>query len=493
MPMTPRKQYFILGAAIIAVLLGIYHHALRIPYFGDDFQWYFPHPAAMLFGNFLHHAPDNEWYRPLQSTVLSAIQLLWGSDTLPIRIWQLLLQFAAALIIYRALRYWKISAPSAIVAALYFSVMQAATFAVICNDTMSQMMGSLFGILTLWILYRGMERVRLGERFPSWRIIISVITFFLALASKETSAGLCLGVFALLWFMEPSKESFARRLGGVSTRIVPFILIGVLYVIMRTTAGSVMPSYGGESVYQIHLGLNIFKNLALFIFQGVLPFSSAAVMHTIYDRNIGSLAIMLLVTCLLGVAWFYGIWKSPKRRLALYVLGMAVFSVIPAIFLNHVSEVYLYNALPYLAVTFGIAVDYFWELAPKASKISFALLLVVVFVTNAIGAIQKTAALAEESDRAQVLMAQMYPIISKLPQDGRLYLVNPVAHAFDYSVFAMKGFEPVMYADPWVLRHTQRPDVEYFVLDSVAYQDSARVHPGFAYTMNMATLRIKPF
>ncbi len=491
--MTDRKRLFFLGAAIIVLLLLIYHQALRIPYFGDDFQWYFAHPASMIVGNFFHHAPDNDWYRPLQSTVIASIQLLWGSDTLPIRIWHLLLQTSLALLIFRALRYWMVSVPSAAVATLYFATMQAATFAVICNDTMSQMMGSFFAVVTLWNLYRGMEHVRSGRAFPLWRMILSAAAFFLSLASKETSAGLCLGVFALLWVMEPARGVFINRVARVLPRLLPFFLLGVVYLIMRISAGSVMPSYGSRGSYELHLGLNIIKNLALFAFQGVLPFSSAAFMRAVYERNLVAQAIMMLMTALLGVAWIYGVWKSSKREIAFYMLGLAILSVVPAIFLNHVSEVYLYNALPYFTVAFGIAIEYYWERAGQGIRIAFAMLLLGAFAANIYGAARKTAALAEESHRAQVLMAQMYPIISALPPNGTLYLVNPVTHEFEYSVFAMKGFGPVKYADPWILYHTRRPDIKLFVLDSLQYFDSVRVHPGVAYTMDMATLRIKPF
>jgi hypothetical protein len=382
---------------------------------------------------------------------------------------------------------------SSFIAAFYFAVSQAATFAVICNDTMSQMMGSFFGALTIWNLYLGMKQVRSGSSFPRSHLILCLLTFFLSLTSKETSAGLCLGVFNLILVMEPKSEGNRIQFFKVAKRVLPFFLIGLLYVGMRFSAGATMPSYGSNSSYELHLGINILKNIGLFAFQSILPFSSAMLAHDLYDRNILALAGIVGVTAMLGTTLLYGIWRSPQRRLIFCILGFALFAVTPAIFLNHVSEVYLYNALPYVAIAFGFAIEYYWTQSARAVRISFSALLAVVFVANIVGAVQKTASLAEESSRSQVLMQQIYPIVSKLPNNGRLYLVNPVTHEFEYSVFAMKGFDVVKYADPWILRHTARPDVKLYVLESEEYRDSVALHPGAAYTMNMATLRIKPF
>jgi hypothetical protein len=491
--MSRTKQNIFLFTGLIALLTLIYWHALRIPYFGDDFQWFFPKPSDMLFGNFFHRAPDNNWYRPLQSMVLAFIQMMWGADTLPIRVVHLLLQASIGVLIFRVLRYWKVSFASSLIAALYFAVSQAATFAVICNDTMSQMMGSLFGALTLWNLYLGMKHVREGSSFPNSRTALCLLTFLFSLVSKETSAGLCFGVFTLILVMEPRNEKNRIKRGKVATRVLPFFLVGLMYVAMRFSVGATMPSYGSNSSYELHLGFNILKNIGLFAFQSVLPFSSALLAHKLYDRNILALAGIVGVTAMLGTTLLYGIWRSPQRRLIFDILCFALFAITPAIFLNHVSEVYLFNALPYVAVAFGFAIEYYWKESARAVRISFSALLTIVFIANIVGAVQKTASLAEESSRSQVLMQQIYPIVSKLPNNGRLYLVNPVTYEFEYSVFAMKGFNVVKYADPWILRHTDRPDASIYVLDSAEYRDSTAFHPGATYTLDMKNLQLKPF
>ena len=486
--MTDRRHLFLLGAISLALLLIIYHQALSIPYFGDDFQWFFPHPLDMVMGNFVRRAPYNEWYRPLQTTILASIQFLWGMDTLPIRIIHFVIHVSIGLLIFSALRYWRVGTAAASVAALYFVASQASAYPVAANDMVSQMMGSLFGILTLWLLYKEMLRGKM--RFQ--QAALAVCFFALALFSKETSAGLCVGVFALFMLMAPKPRSLGQRILWSCVRSIPFAVVGLLYLGLRTHAASNMPSYG-TGIYQIHIGTNILKNLALFAFQSILPFSSAFAAYAVYGRSLLPLAGIFLITGLLAAFWIYAIWNSPRRRLILALLFLAVLSLIPAIFLNHVSESYLYNALPYLMVVLGFVIEFYWNEASRKVAVSFAALLLVAFIANAIGSMQKAGALADESARSQVLMPQLYPVVSSLPVNGRLYLVNPVSHAFEYSVFAMKGFEPVMFADPWITYHTRRPDVALFVLDSAGYSDSVRVHPGIAYTMNAATLRIEPY
>ncbi len=491
--MTRSKQNSFLFTGLLALLTVVYWHALRIPYFGDDFQWFFPKPSDMLFGNFIHRAPDNTWYRPLQSMVLAFIQMVWGADTLPIRIVHLSLQASMGVLIFRVLQYWKVSFASSFIAALYFAVTQACVYPVIANDMVSQMMGSLFGALTIWNLYRGMEYVREGKKFPISRLAISLLTFFLALVSKETSAGLCLSVVVLIYIMQPKQEMAIGKFRNSAIAIIPFFLLGVVYTILRSSAGAAMPTYGGEGSYQMHFGFNILKNFGLFLFQSVLPFSSTLLAHMFYDRNLVAIAILVGGTAMLGVAWIYGIWKSPKRRLIVTVLCFGLLSLIPALFLNHVSESYLYNALPYLMVALGFAIDYYRTQASASIRFSFAILLLIALVANVAGDIQKTNAMAEESSRSQIIMDQLYPIIPKLPPNGVLYLVNPVTHEFEYSVFAMKGLRVVEFADPWIVRHTHRPDVSMFVLDSAEYRDSSAVHPGAAYTLDMKSLRLKEY
>jgi hypothetical protein len=354
------------------------------------------------------------------------------------------------------------------------------------------MMGSLFAVLTLWTLYYGWKEKRISPNILLRSTALALLFFILALFSKETSAGICLGVFALFWAMEPATTSFIARIWKVVRHVLPFAMLGILYVVMRTSASSVMPSYG-PGIYQVYFGANIFRNIALFALQTVLPFSSALTMNKVYDRDFFSLAGILIVTGFFAWFWIYGIWKSERRQFILILLGFAFLSLVPAVFLNHVSESYLYNALPYLMVVFGFIVEYYWNAAPRRVAIAFALVLAVAFVTNISGSMEKTSALAEESSRAQVLMPQIYPIVSALPRNGRLYLVNPVTEEFEYSVFAMKGFGPVKYADPWIERYTRRPDVQMYVLDSLEYRDSSARHPGAAFTMDKVTFQIKPF
>ena len=144
-------------------------------------------------------------------------------------------------------------------------------------------------------------------------------------------------------------------------------------------------------------------------------------------------------------------------------------------------------------VVFGFVIEFYWQCASRKIAMGFSIVLAIALVANALGSMEKTRAMAEEFNRAQILMAQIYPIISALPLNGNLYLVNPSPMNSEYWVFAMKGFGPVKYADPWILRHTARPDVKLFVVDSSQLRDSILVHPGVAYTIDMRTLHIEPY
>ena len=128
---------------------------------------------------------------------LLQFNLFGGRILFPIRIVHFLIHTWLALLIFSALRYWKVAVGPALLASLYFVISQASVYPIIANDMVSQMMGSLFAVLTLWVLYGAGGKTDNPSRVPLRQIVLALCFFALSLFSKETSTRICLGVFAL--------------------------------------------------------------------------------------------------------------------------------------------------------------------------------------------------------------------------------------------------------------------------------------------------------
>ena len=122
-----------------------------IPYYDDDYQFYFDPPPPSAFHYFLHKNPRNAYaWRPLEATILVFIQQTWGLNPFPIHFMAVIghLLIAISLFyIFRKLYDEKIGA----IAAILFSIHPAAVHPVASIDTLSQIYGVLFTYVACFI------------------------------------------------------------------------------------------------------------------------------------------------------------------------------------------------------------------------------------------------------------------------------------------------------------------------------------------------------
>jgi hypothetical protein len=124
----------------------------------------------------------------------------------------------------------------------------------------------------------------------------------------------------------------------------------------------------------------------------------------------------------------------------------------PVLVLQHVSELYAYALLPFCAAALarGISVD-------GARTSGWWVLCVVLVLSNALGAREKSVSMAENGEAAARLLPPLERLAVDLPPHGQLVLVDPPFGAPEYSTFRMRGFRLVN--DAPIGRFAGRPDI----------------------------------
>ena len=488
----------LLFIGLFALALFVYRSGLCIPYYQDDFQRVFTHPQNALFQGFITSNPFDHFYRPLEQMFLAAIQIVWKWNTLPIRIIHLLLHASCALLVFHVLRFWRVGILSAIAASVFVVISQASSYAVLSNNTFSQLTGTLFAGLSLWLLYRYLGNKE--QRHDKSKYLLSVVFFFLAILSKETIAGLPLGIALLVGVMQDRNMAFKTWLRRIVKQLLPFGACLIIYSLLRIQADAFVPSFStttNRAFYSFGVGTNVIRNIGLFVIQIVLPVSSLMAKKALHFRDYSLVVPIGLLTAAFASIVSYGLWKSSKRRIILILGVLLVFSWLPAIFLNHdVGESYGYNMIMYLGVLFGIA---FESYRLKSLKKSLWAVISIVFlvsgITNVLGTDEKASSMRSMGDRAEIFLPQILSYAKGMPRDNWIYLINPRDTEFRYTKFSLNWLSVLDFSDndSTLIYYSNRPDIRMrFCRNLAEYQDSSKTHPGIPFTCDPATLRIYP-
>src|SRR5262245_39345811 len=186
-----------LGVLAIAAFVAFYP-GLNIPYFADDFQYVGVAPGGRVFYFFTHRNPYHPFYRPVNSAVLIAIQRYFAFSTWPQHVINTLIHALTAWLVYLFMVRAKFTRLDALLGSSFMLLSQANAMAVLENDTFSQLAGTFFGYLALWLLYKCFFESGIKRRQrPLYGFYVPALTAFaLALWSKETSISFALLVGA---------------------------------------------------------------------------------------------------------------------------------------------------------------------------------------------------------------------------------------------------------------------------------------------------------
>jgi hypothetical protein len=344
-----------------------------------------------------------------------------------------------------------LSPAAAALAGGFMLVSQANVHAVLSNDTLSQVGGALFGYLSLYALYRGLVAGAPAERRRY--LAVSPCFFAVALLFKETS-----GAFFLMALLIVASCAGGAWVGRAA-RAVPYGLVLVLYLGIRTLVVGAWPGTGGGT-YAVHPGLNMFENAALLALAATTPVSSPMVYAWVREGAIAGVLAVLAAGLAFGVAVGYGLVRLRRPALVGVLAGLAVLSLAPAYVLAHVSELYVYNAMPMVALLVGAGLDRFLAYGAQRGRFgrTAASVLVLLFFLAHVASVQeKAASMAAHGERASLLLPQVVRHGAAAPPGAALVLCRTPRAGVSYSVFRVPGFDVLSYAAPVIRARAGRP------------------------------------
>jgi hypothetical protein len=170
---------------------------------------------------------------------------------------------------------------------------------------------------------------------------------------------------------------------------------------------------------------------------------------------------------MIALVVLFGLWRTSKKPLVIMMAAFALLGFFPVVLMNHVSELYTYNSLPFVAVLLGIGLGNMFQKTAKyrLGRISFSLMLCSLMASHAVAAHSKARLMADNGARFTALVKQMGPYMDNVPPNGTVWLKKPVTTEIDYSVFCMSGFK--IMADSHHLWH--RPDVAFEIPAAISH------------------------
>jgi len=482
------KPYFPILLIVSAGFL-LYLPGINVQRYGDDIQLILSSPPLNPFYFFFNTHPST-WYRPLEFNFEAVTQRVFGLTTIPVHIAGIFSHLLLVAIIYSfALRlgFKKIQAT---LAAAFFLFSQANVHPVTSNDTLSQVWSALFGFLSIYFLYNYLNPATLPDLsqrqkpsaffssllrttyYPLLTGFLSLLAFAMALLSKEAAIAFLPIIFSFIIFY-PSLLATAKsegrmyeRLKQVFIQIAPYLLIAVLYLLIRANFSSMPPSFG-PGRYQFHLGLNILQNFAQLLFAMFVPISSVTAFVTLASREWLGFLATACVTIILFALTVWGASRAKNGGLMRLLGASAILAFFPIILLNHVSELHVYNIMPFVAIILGVAFGEIWEICKinKVLRVIFIAIIALLFASNIYAVEAKLALMKQSGERTTFIMAQLGIYASNLPQGAEVFLLNPPAKEIEYSVFITRGFNILENTDD-VRRLLDRADLKMKIVET---------------------------
>lgn len=461
-----RPPRLVAGAAVVLALaaagFALYGHSLHGPHYGDDLAFVFNAPSAHTLASFFERDAET-FFRPLDYAFQAFVQVHLGRATWPLHLVGLALHVLLAAVVFRAALDLRMTRLQAALAASFVMVAQAAPGAVAGNDTLSQVGSAFFGALAVWLLYLALFRER---RHAAVLYALSLAGLALALLSKETGAPFAVIMLGLLGLRAlAGSPPRAAALRAAALRALPLVLLLAGYLLLRAYASRAEVAFGEER-YMFSIGPNIAVNLAQFGLSALLPAPSVAVFEALHGGRFLLLGALLLAVLAAAVAVGVGLWRAGRPLLTALLGGCAVLALFPTVLLNHVSELYLYNALPFIALLVGLGLGALLE-AARAGAVRAVLLLAVAafYGGHAYGAWTKADLMRENGERAAWIISEITPCIEHAPPGARIDLVNSPEARLTYSVYLLPEFNVLRLAEGSVARLAGRPDVTLLITD----------------------------
>ena len=453
------------AALALLVTAALYGFGVQGGLFGDDFNFVYDRPAARSLWGFFA-ADSSAFFRPLEFAYLAWVQARVGLSTWPVHLAGFLGHAALGTLTYAGGRRLGLPRVGAVVASGYVLLSQLAVYAVLGVDTLSQVWGTLLMCGSVGLMASALFASP-GVPFGKARYVLSVAALAAALLFKETSAAaLPMLLILLAWWAWDGREHAPGRWKRAAMVAAPYLLVFACYLAARSHAALEQPGLG-DTRYSIALGLNVPKNLIQFGLALLLPLSTVSMYEWVQDGAWGAVAMGAFGAVIVAAGAGFAFAWSGKTRLAVVLLLLGGASLFPAALLRHVSELYAYNALPFVALLIGLgASTLLARLRAGAARGAVLAALTVLAVSHVLAVYQKAGMMVDNGEKAASLLQRVVPLVRAAPPNALVVLRNPPDNPPRYSVFALSGFDPLFSGERYLNQAARRPDVSAVVLDS---------------------------
>ncbi|MFC1554439.1 hypothetical protein ACFL7D_07390 [candidate division KSB1 bacterium] len=454
----------------LAVLLFFgfltYFAGFSVPYYSDDFEVVIDDPSASLFSHLLNSHPGDHFYRPLQAVVLGSIQAAAGLDPIPVHLINLISHVLLCWIIFLIMTYFGFSGIQSALGSLFMLFSQANSHAVLNNDTLSQIFSTLFGIISLFLftvfLIHRTNQVPVAEKLY---LSFSVFFFLLSLLSKESSASYII----LISFMSMiiTKGDFLQRIKKTTLYLSPYILVVILFAVLRFNIVDTLPAEVSDR-YSMQFGFNIIINTVQLFSATIIPFSTVSTYIALVNRDIYELLLVGVTALLLLSTVLLGFFRIKNKNTVNILICLSFLSLTPVLFLSRVSELYAYNAMPFISILFGIGFGFNVEVSKKVllRKTVIYGIICLLFISNFFAVHSKSGMMLETGNRSTEIILQILRYIEEVPENGDLILINPETDQISYSVYIMPEFTVLDNALSYIKKLSNREDVNIKLIES---------------------------
>ncbi len=427
-------------ALVFCAAIVLYWPALHAGYFSDDFLFFFTSPPAHLYDYFFRVGAAIHAYRPLEAIILTFVQQHFGFETMPIHLLALACHAGLVCLVLAAARLMRLGAVETTVAGAAMFFAQVTAPAVIGNDTLSQSASAFFGCLSVFLLW---QRGTAG--------FLSVLFYGCSLFFKETAFGYLLATgILILYFTFPG-----RNIKRAFLLLTPYGLMTAVYFLARHKAGGMLATHGR---YGMHLGLNIVRNFVSFALAAFSPISTITSALALATHHRAVLFFSIVAAGSIIFATLAGVFLSRRWRLICWMTILAIVSLFPTFLLEHVSELYVYNAIPFLALVIGIAFGAIWRWN-STGRIAAPGLILLLVVGQTAAVRQKSELMALNGRRAAQMIAGINSYLQNMPAGSEIDLVRTATAEPTYSVFVLHGFDVLDYGNIKLAAVLGRPDM----------------------------------
>ena len=389
--------------AIVAVLFAGPYFVFPAGWFGDDsFLLFYAqqnvHSSAS--DVFLYKDASMQRYRPLMQALATFGYRHFGFNSFPIRAASYLAFLTTLATLYALMRRLTQSRYAPLFSLICFAALPIKTQALF-RPGRPEMFVAAFSLLSVFCLQKGGWALHGRYEVRNRSAWLTGSLFFAIGAALWSELGISVFLVVALWIIAP--RFIDRR--GLDTSNQPLLyatiqklslpIVGIaIYLGWYCFVGAPLSASAADARYQFHLGWNVLGNTIL-AFAGLLsPISSPTIVRIVHGfAGIQDWLIVVLGLISSGLlAVLVGTCIGGARRslqIAAVFLGSAMLSLVPFIFVGHITEFYLVQAAAFISGCAGVLAGTAFEKMSRLRSRLFSaasITLVAVMLFSSLGA-----------------------------------------------------------------------------------------------------------